>query len=139
MAALGGVLMAAAWSLCEFHEFGRLWRFRGVSLAGALVTLVGVVTLGVMEGILLGVVFSIVLLLRAFAFPPDAVLGRTPTATGTTRPTGPRRSRCPGCWSTASRRCCSAPTAISSATASRRWSPPRQAGDGGGGGLQRHP
>jgi SulP family sulfate permease len=78
MAALGGVLMAAAWSLCEFHEFARLWRFRGVSLAGALVTLVGVVALGVMEGILLGAAFSIVLLLRAFAFPPDAVLGRTP-------------------------------------------------------------
>jgi high affinity sulfate transporter 1 len=78
MAALGGVLIAAAWSLCEFHEFGRLWRFHGVSLAGALVTLVGVVTLGVMEGILLGVAFSIVLLLRAFAFPTDAVLGRTP-------------------------------------------------------------
>jgi sulfate permease, SulP family len=32
----------------------------------------------VMEGILLGAAFSIVLLLRAFAFPPDAVLGRTP-------------------------------------------------------------
>jgi MFS superfamily sulfate permease-like transporter len=78
MAALGGVLIAAAWSLCEFHEFGRLWRFQGVSLAGALITLVGVVTLGVMEGILLGVAFSIVLLLRAFAFPTDAVLGRTP-------------------------------------------------------------
>jgi len=70
--------MAAAWSLCEFHEFGRLWRFRGVELAGALVTLVGVVTLGVMEGILIGVVFALVLLLRSLAFPPDAVLGRTP-------------------------------------------------------------
>jgi high affinity sulfate transporter 1 len=78
MAALGGVLMGAAWSLCEFHEFGRLWRFRGVDLAGALVTMAGVVTLDMMEGIMLGVVFSIVLLLRAFAFPPAAVLGRTP-------------------------------------------------------------
>ncbi len=78
MAALGGVLMAAAWGLCEFHEFGRLWRFRGVELAGALVTMAGVVVFDMMEGILLGVVFSIVLLLRAFAFPPTAVLGRTP-------------------------------------------------------------
>ncbi|WP_421999918.1 SulP family inorganic anion transporter [Reyranella sp.] len=77
-AALGGILIAAAWSLCDFGEFGRLWRFRGISLAGALVTLAGVVALGVMEGILLGVVFSIVLLLRALAFPPDAALGRTP-------------------------------------------------------------
>jgi MFS superfamily sulfate permease-like transporter len=53
-------------------------RFRGISLAGALVTLLGVVMLGLMEGILLGVVFSLVLLLRALAFPPDALLGRTP-------------------------------------------------------------
>jgi high affinity sulfate transporter 1 len=76
MAALAGVLMAAAWGLCEFGEFGRLWRFRGNSLAGALITLVGVVALGVMEGILLGVAFAVILLLRASAFPPDAVLGR---------------------------------------------------------------
>lgn len=78
LAALGGILMASAWSLCDFGEFVRLWRFRGISLAGALLTLAGVVALGVMEGILVGVVFSLVLLLRALAFPPDAVLGRTP-------------------------------------------------------------
>ena len=36
-------------------------------LAGALVTMAGVVALGVMEGILIGVVFSLVLLLRALA------------------------------------------------------------------------
>lgn len=77
-AALGGLLIASAWSLCDFGEFRRLWKFRGISLAGALVTLAGVVAMGVMEGILIGVVFSLVLLLRALAFPPDAVLGRTP-------------------------------------------------------------
>ncbi|MEK7686919.1 MAG: SulP family inorganic anion transporter, partial [Pseudomonadota bacterium] len=77
-AALGGLLIASAWGLCDTAEFRRLWRFRGISLAGALVTMAGVVALGVMEGILIGVVFSLVLLLRALAFPPDAVLGRTP-------------------------------------------------------------
>ena len=77
-AALGGILIASAWGLCDFREFARLWRFRGISLAGALVTLIGVAVLGIMEGILLGVAFSLVLLLRALAFPPDAVLGRTP-------------------------------------------------------------
>jgi sulfate permease, SulP family len=77
-AALGGILMASAWGLCDFGEFARLWRFRGISFAGALVTLAGVVALGVMEGILIGVAFSIVLLLRALAFPPVAALGRTP-------------------------------------------------------------
>ncbi len=76
-AALGGVLMASAWTLCDFGEFRRLWRFRGISFAAALVTLVGVIVLGIMEGILIGVVFALVLLLRALAFPPDATLGRT--------------------------------------------------------------
>lgn len=78
MAALAGILIASAWGLCDFAEFGRLWRFRGISLACALLTLAGVVALGVMEGILIGVVYSLILLLRAFAFPPDAVLGRAP-------------------------------------------------------------
>jgi SulP family sulfate permease len=77
-AALGGLLIASAWGLCDAAEFRRLWRFRGISLAGALVTMASVVALGVMEGILIGVVFSLVLLLRALAFPPDAVLGCTP-------------------------------------------------------------
>jgi sulfate permease, SulP family len=81
LAALGGILMASAWTLCDIGEFVRLWRFRGISLAAALVTLAGVLTLGIMEGILIGVVFSLILLLRALAFPPTAVLGRTPDDT----------------------------------------------------------
>ncbi len=81
LAALGGILMASAWTLCDVGEFVRLWRFRGISLAAALVTLVGVLALGIMEGILIGVVFSLILLLRALAFPPTAVLGRAPDGT----------------------------------------------------------
>jgi sulfate permease, SulP family len=81
MAALGGILMASAWTLCDIGEFVRLWRFRGISLAAAMVTLAGVLALGIMEGILIGVVFSLILLLRALAFPPTAVLGRTPDGT----------------------------------------------------------
>ncbi|MEI6203459.1 MAG: STAS domain-containing protein, partial [Enhydrobacter sp.] len=95
-AALGGLLMASAWSLCDVGEFRRLWKFRGISLAGALVTLAGVVALGVMEGILIGVVFSLVLLLRALAFPPDAVLGRTPDGTWHDPAFRPDAARVPG-------------------------------------------
>ena len=76
-AALGGILIAAAYNLCDFEEFRRLWNFRGVGLAGALVVMAGVIGIGVMEGILLGVVFSLVLVLRALTFPHDSVLGRT--------------------------------------------------------------
>lgn len=75
-AALGGILIAAAYNLCEFQEFTRMWRFRGVGFVGALLTFGGVVGIGVMEGIGIGVGFSLILLVRELAFPDDAVLGR---------------------------------------------------------------
>ncbi|MFH0997328.1 MAG: sulfate permease [Pseudomonadota bacterium] len=75
-AALGGILIAAAWNLCDFQEFGRLWRFRGAGLVGALLTMAGVVGIGVMEGIGIGVLYSLVYVMRVLAFPEDAVLGQ---------------------------------------------------------------
>ena len=75
-AALGGILIAAAWNLCDFQEFRRMWRFRGAGLVAALLTMAGVVGIGVMEGISIGVLFSLILVLRALAFPDDAVLGQ---------------------------------------------------------------
>jgi sulfate permease, SulP family len=74
-AALAGILIVAAWNLCDFQEFRRMWRFRGVGLVGALLTIAGVVGIGVMEGIAIGVLFSLIIVLRALAFPADAVLG----------------------------------------------------------------
>jgi high affinity sulfate transporter 1 len=75
-AALGGILLSAAWNLCDFGEFRRVWRFGGVNLGGALVTLAGVVGFGVMEGIGIGMAYSFVLLARFLSIPVDAVLGR---------------------------------------------------------------
>jgi SulP family sulfate permease len=75
-AALGGILLAAAWNLCDLEEFRRIWRFRGSGLVAALLTLAGVIGLGVMQGIGIGVACSFILLVRALATPPDAVLGR---------------------------------------------------------------
>lgn len=75
-AALGGILIAAAWNLCDFQEFRRMWRFRGAGLMAALLTMAGVVGIGVMEGIGIGVMFSLILVLKASAFPDAAVLGQ---------------------------------------------------------------
>ncbi len=75
-AALGGILITAAWNLCDFQEFRRMWRFRGVGLVAALLTMAGVVGIGVMEGIGIGVLFSLILVVKALAFPNDAVLGQ---------------------------------------------------------------
>jgi SulP family sulfate permease len=75
-AALGGILIAAAYTLCDLREFRRLWNFRGVGFFVAMVVLAGVVGIGVMEGIVLGVIASLILVLRALAFPHDSVLGQ---------------------------------------------------------------
>jgi len=76
--ALGGILIAAAFSLCDFAEFRRLWRFRGTALATALIVMGGVASLGVMEGIGLGVLISLVLVLKVLAFPADSVTASAP-------------------------------------------------------------
>jgi SulP family sulfate permease len=78
-AALGGILLAAAWNLCDFNEFRRIWKFRGAGLVGALLTLAGVIGLGLMAGIAVGIAYCFVLVVRALAAPHDAVLGRLPT------------------------------------------------------------
>ena len=43
---------------------------------GALLTMAGVVGIGVLQGIAIGVVFSLILVLKAVSFPNDAVLGQ---------------------------------------------------------------
>ena len=53
-----------------------MWHFRGVGLVGAILTMAGVVGIGVMAGIGIGVLFSLIIVLRALAFPDDAVLGQ---------------------------------------------------------------
>jgi sulfate permease, SulP family len=80
-AALGGILIAAAWNLCDFGEFRRIWRFRGAGLVGALLTLAGVVGIGVIEGIAIGVIHSLVVLVQTLTFPSDATLGQSPDGT----------------------------------------------------------
>lgn len=77
-AALAGIMMTAAWDLCDVGEFRRIWDFRGLGAVMAVAVLVTVIAIGIMEGIVLGVVASLVGVLRSLTFPADAVLGRTP-------------------------------------------------------------
>lgn len=50
---------------------------RSGGLISAVLTMVGVVSFGIIQGIGIGVLFSLVLVLRALAFPTDAILGKT--------------------------------------------------------------
>lgn len=82
MAALGGVLIVAAVSLFDVASLRRLWHVSKAEFSVAAVTMIGVIALDVLEGILLAVALSLLLLLRRSARPPDAVVGRVPGMKG---------------------------------------------------------
>jgi SulP family sulfate permease len=81
-AALGAVVVYAATRLVDVAEFRRFLRFRHSEFAIAVVTGLGVLVLGVLDGILLAVVLSTLDLLRRVARPHDAVLGFVPDLAG---------------------------------------------------------
>ncbi len=74
--ALAAVVIAAALSLADLGTLRRYLEVRKTSLALSLVATAGVVFFGVLEGILIAVVLSIVLFFRRSWWPHGEVLGR---------------------------------------------------------------
>lgn len=73
-AALGAILIAAAARLFDMSTLRSLAHADWRELAVALVTLIGVLTLGLLQGIVLAVALSLLLLLAQAVRPHDAVL-----------------------------------------------------------------
>ncbi|HET9723686.1 MAG TPA: sulfate permease [Actinomycetota bacterium] len=73
--ALAAVVMAAAFSLMDLPILGRYLHVRKSALVLSLVATIGVVLFGVLEGIALAVVLSILLFFRRSWWPPGQVLG----------------------------------------------------------------
>jgi len=82
VAALGALVMYAATRLVEVAEMRRIARFRRSELALTLLTAASVVAFGVLAGIGLAVVLSILDLIRRIAHPHDGVLGYVPGLAG---------------------------------------------------------
>lgn len=76
-AALGAVIIITATRLIDLPAFRRLWRIRRTDFVLAAVTALGVLTFGVLEGIVVGVTVSLLEVLRRAVLPYTAVLGRT--------------------------------------------------------------
>ena len=74
--ALGAVLMSAALGLFDWKAMVRLRRIREGELAVCVAAMLGVVTLGALQGILLAVGLSMLVLLVRSSRPTDMVLGR---------------------------------------------------------------
>ena len=74
--ALAAVVIAAALSLADFAVLARVWKVRRSAVALSLVASAGVIFLGVLEGILVAVVLSILLFFHRNWWPHGEVLGR---------------------------------------------------------------
>ncbi|WNG55426.1 sulfate permease [Archangium gephyra] len=75
MVTLGGIVIVAAVYLMDFGSIAAMWRVRRVEAILALVTMLGVVGLGILQGILIAVALALGDLIRRAAHPHDAVLG----------------------------------------------------------------
>ena len=81
-AALGGLVVYAAWRLIDVVGFRRLARFRPSELGLALVATGGVLLVDVLAGILVAIALSVVDLFARVARPRAAILGRAPGVAG---------------------------------------------------------
>jgi high affinity sulfate transporter 1 len=73
---LGAIVIAAALSLADIASTRRLWRQRRTEFALSIIALLGVALLGVLPGILIAVVLSILNVFRRAWWPHHAELGR---------------------------------------------------------------
>ncbi|MFO1061148.1 MAG: SulP family inorganic anion transporter [Dongiaceae bacterium] len=78
VAALGAVLASAAIDLIDVPRLAALWRIDRIEFSIAMATLLGVVIFGVLRGVALAVIASLVHLLWLTSRPRDARLGLIP-------------------------------------------------------------
>ncbi|MBX9790714.1 MAG: STAS domain-containing protein [Pirellulales bacterium] len=75
---LAAIVLVAVRGLFDVGALRRLWRISRFEFAIAMVALVGVLLLGILKGVLLAVIASLLVLLAAVARPHVAILGRIP-------------------------------------------------------------
>jgi sulfate permease, SulP family len=75
---LAAIVLTAVTGLLKISEMRRLWRFSRAEFAVAIAALLGVLGSGLLRGVLIGVVISLLLLLRRASRPRATELGRVP-------------------------------------------------------------
>jgi high affinity sulfate transporter 1 len=77
-AVLAAVVLTAVYGLLDFPMLFRMWRVSRLDFLAATIALVAVLLLGILQGILLAALASILLLLARVSRPHVAFLGRVP-------------------------------------------------------------
>ena len=75
---LAAIVLVAVKGLVDIPELRRVWALSRMEFSVAMGAFVGVLLLGILKGVLLAAVFSILLLIRRVAHPHVAQLGRVP-------------------------------------------------------------
>ncbi len=75
-AALAAIVIGAVWHLIDFRKIADLWRVEQTSFWAAVLAMFGVLVLGILEGVLIAVGFSLVALVYRATRPRVSVLGK---------------------------------------------------------------
>ncbi len=75
---LAAIVLVAVKGLIDLQALGHLWRVSRVEFEIAMVALVGVLLLGILKGVLVAAIASLLMLLAGVARPHVAFLGRIP-------------------------------------------------------------
>lgn len=81
-AALGAVLASASVDLFDVRALRRIWRISRIEFVFAVIAILGVVAFGVLQGVIVAIVATLIWLLGAASRPRDALLGRIPGREG---------------------------------------------------------
>jgi SulP family sulfate permease len=75
-AVLGAIVIHAVWKLIDFSGFVLLWNTRKIDFALAVAAFLGVILIDILQGILVGIILSLLALIYRASFPEGAELGR---------------------------------------------------------------
>jgi MFS superfamily sulfate permease-like transporter len=71
-------VLVAVKSLIDVGELRRILKISGVEFAAAMLTFAGVLLFGLLEGVFIGAIFSVLVMIKRISFPSVSVLGRIP-------------------------------------------------------------
>jgi sulfate permease, SulP family len=75
---LAAIVLVAVTGLFKISSLKRLWHFNRAEFCVAMAAIVGVLTSGILRGVLIGAVLSLLILLRRSSKPHTTQLGRVP-------------------------------------------------------------
>jgi len=85
---LACIVIVAVKGLIDVKEFVHLWKTNKTELVLAMIAFIGVLVFGILEGVLVAAIVTLVLVIKAVSMPHVAILGRIP---GTKRYSDVRR------------------------------------------------